>query len=63
MSDTKKYTVGDCDAQSRQSTKLSLQSSEVGLPHTAGESVPPPPPPFGSGEKLPGEGVGGPFSN
>jgi hypothetical protein len=52
----------DVEAHSRQSAKLFLQSSELGLPHPppAGECAPPPA--FGSGgggaHSLAGEGLG-----
>jgi hypothetical protein len=51
-------------AQSRQSTKLSLQSSELGLPHPLGRrQVCTPPLVEGGGgpQSLTGEGVGGPI--
>ncbi len=54
-----------CTAQSRQNTKLSVQSSELGLPHPAppgGVGAPPPLVPGlvwgGGGHTLAGEGVG-----
>jgi hypothetical protein len=56
------------DSQSRQSTKLSLQSSEMGpsTPSPAGECVPPPFGSWGETDSLAGEkeeGGGGPDSD
>ncbi len=55
------------EAQSRQSAKPFLKTSELGLPHpfTRRRVCTPPPPAFGSGgaHSLAGERVGGPNSD
>jgi hypothetical protein len=63
----KAHKIGIIEIQSRQSTKLSLQSSKLGLPHPLTRRRMCTPSPFlvpgGRAHSLAGEGVGGPNSN